>query len=36
MQRTTVDIFIVTLTGQTMTASLGPKKVTGQVTRMEI
>jgi hypothetical protein len=36
MQRTTVDIFIVTLTGQTIMASLGLKKVKGQVTRMEI
>jgi hypothetical protein len=32
----TVDFFIVTLNGRTMTASLGLQKVMGQVMRMEI
>jgi len=35
MSRMTVDFFIVTSKGQTMTASLGLKKVKGQVKGME-
>lgn len=33
--RITVCFLIVTCFGQTITASLGPKKVKGQLTRME-
>jgi hypothetical protein len=36
MLRMTVDFFIAASNGRTMTASLGPEKVVGGLTRMEI